>query len=97
MQDPRRNLQNQNNTAAQQEQLNRLTQLAMATDQDALRLIGLETMPFQGDDGEKELRTKMKDWIVQNSIRNDPVVRDAMGRAVARKRQNAPAGARGTT
>ncbi|KAL0264466.1 hypothetical protein SLS55_000416 [Diplodia seriata] len=97
MQDPRRNLQTQNTAAAQQQQLDRLTQLSAATDQDALRLIGIETMPFQGEDGEKELRAKMKDWIVQNSIRSDPVVRDAMGRAVAKKRQNAPAGAKGTT
>ncbi|EOD48047.1 Heat shock protein [Neofusicoccum parvum] len=63
LQDPRRNLQNQNNAAAQQEQLNRLTQLLSVADQDAMKLVGIETMPFQGDEGEKELRGKMKDWI----------------------------------
>ncbi|OJD34475.1 heat shock protein [Diplodia corticola] len=97
MRDPKRNLQTQDNPAMQQQQLDRLTQLCAATDTDALRLLGVETMPFQGEDGEKELKAKMKGWLVQNSIRSDPVVRDAVGRAVARKRQNAPAGARGTT
>lgn len=97
LQDPRHNLQTQNNAAAQQEQLNRLTQVIAATDQDAMRLVGLETMPFQGEGGENELRGKMKDWIVQNTVRSDPVVRDAMGRVVAKKRADAPAGARGTT
>ncbi|EKG13887.1 Heat shock protein DnaJ [Macrophomina phaseolina MS6] len=97
LQDPRRALQSENNAAAQQEQLNRLQKLLIDADQDAMRLVGLETMPFQGEEGEKELRGKMKDWIVQNSIRSDPQVRNAMGQVLARRRQNAPAGARGTT
>ncbi|KAK7721776.1 hypothetical protein SLS57_005125 [Botryosphaeria dothidea] len=99
LQDPRRAMQAQNNAAAQQEQLNRLQRLLVDTDADAMRLIGLETMPFQDEEGEgaKELRGKMKDWIVQNSIKNDPQVRNAVGQLVAKRRQNAPPGARGTT
>ncbi|KAF2091322.1 hypothetical protein K490DRAFT_34335 [Saccharata proteae CBS 121410] len=83
--------------AALHEQLNRLAMVTKATDVDASRLIALETMPFAGEKEEKDLKGKMKDWLVQNSIRSDPVVRDALGKAFQRRRQGAPAGARGTT
>ncbi|KAK8229209.1 hypothetical protein HDK90DRAFT_350309 [Phyllosticta capitalensis] len=93
--DPRREAQD--GEKAQQEQLNRLSQITALADRDAQALLTLETMPFTSADGKVDLRGKVKDWLVQNSIRSDRVVRDAMGNALRRRREGAPAGARGTT
>ena len=77
------------------EQLTRLEQLAQGTDAEALRLIKLDLAPFVGDEtGTKALRGKIREWLVNNTIRSDPEVRDAMGRALGRRRAGAPAGAR---
>ena len=56
----------------------------------------MDMAPFVGDEqGMKELRGRVKEWLVNNTIRADPEVRDAMGRALAVKRRSgAPAGAR---
>ena len=55
----------------------------------------MEMTPFAGDEaGTKELRGRMKDWLVNNTIKNDPEVRDAMGRALTKRRLGAPAGTR---
>lgn len=87
----------QDTQKAQQQQLDRLSQITALTDRDAQALLTLETMPFTSEDGKVDLRGKVKDWLVQNSIRSDRVVRDAMGNALRRRREGAPAGARGTT
>ena len=51
--------------------------------------------PFVGDEkGVKEVQSRIKEWLVQNTIRADPEVRDAMGRVMGRRRDGAPAGAR---
>ncbi len=58
----------------------------------------MEMTPFAGDEaGTKELRGRMKDWLVNNTIKNDPEVRDAMGRALAKRRLGAPVGARASS
>ncbi|KAI9825680.1 MAG: hypothetical protein M1832_001024 [Thelocarpon impressellum] len=80
------------------EQLARLTQLCGATDFEAARLLGLDLAPYAGDEASlAELRARLKEWLVQNTIRADPEVRDAVGQAVARRREGAPHGAKGTT
>ncbi|KAI1306205.1 hypothetical protein F5Y03DRAFT_144910 [Xylaria venustula] len=82
---------------ALQESLDRLEQTARAMDADTARLMDLEMAPFAGDPGiVRELRSKMKEWLVQNTIRADPMVRDALGRSLQKRRVDAPAGARGT-
>ena len=51
--------------------------------------------PFAGDEhGVKTLKGKVKEWLVQNTIRSDPEVRDAVGRALGKRRVGAPVGAR---
>lgn len=51
--------------------------------------------PFAGDEqGVKELGGRVKDWLVTNAIRSDPEVRDAMGRALGKRRVGAPPGAK---
>ena len=50
--------------------------------------------PYAGDEpGVKELRGRIKEWLVQNTIRADPEVRDAVGRALGKRRVGAPVGA----
>jgi len=77
--------------------LDRLEGAAKALDADAARLLEMEMAPFAGDQQVvQSMKGKMKEWLVQNTIRADPMVRDALGRAFQRRRADAPAGARGT-
>ena len=76
--------------------LDRLEAQAQAADTDATRLMAMEMSPFVGDQQAlKGVKGKVTSWLVQNTIRNDPVVRDAIGRSLQRRRPDAPAGARG--
>ena len=82
-------------TGIDPQQLNRIEQITQANDAEATRLLGLDMAPFVGDGhGIKDLKGKLTEWLVQNTIRNDPEVRNAMGKVLGRKRMGAPAGAR---
>jgi hypothetical protein len=82
---------------ALQQNLDRLEQVARGVDTDATRLMELEMAPFANDpEVVQDMRSKLKEWLVQNTIRADPMVRDALGRELQKRRVNAPAGARGT-
>ena len=78
------------------QQLARLEATAKASEVESSRLLAMDMAPFVGDEqGTKELRGRVKEWLVNNTVRADPEVRDAMGRALASKRRiGAPAGAR---
>ncbi|KAI0389594.1 membrane associated DnaJ chaperone-like protein [Xylariaceae sp. FL0594] len=77
--------------------LDRLEQVARSLDVDVARLMELEMAPFANDpEVLRDMRGKLKEWLVQNTIRADPMVRDAMGRELQKRRVDAPAGARGT-
>ena len=77
------------------QQLNRLEQTSKALDIEASRLLAFDIAPFADDEaGVKELRGRVKDWLVNNTIRADPEVRDAMGRAMGKRRVGVPAGAK---
>jgi len=90
-------LQTSDESAHLQQLLDRLDALAKHTDQEAGRLLGLELTPFASDETtEQEVKQQLRSWIVQNTIRSNQEVRDAMGRALQRRRQDAPAGAKGT-
>lgn len=76
-------------------QLQRLENTAKATDVEVSRLMAMEMSPFVGDEQALNgVKGKVRDWLVQNTIRSDPEVRDALGNLLKRRR-NAPAGARG--
>ncbi|KAF1813880.1 membrane associated DnaJ chaperone-like protein [Eremomyces bilateralis CBS 781.70] len=80
-----------------QTQLNRLDALTRSYDLETSRLLTLEMAPFAEDaDRQRLVREQLKEWLVQNTIRSDPEVRDAMGRVLKRKREGVPAGAKGT-
>ncbi|KAI1344779.1 hypothetical protein F5Y15DRAFT_5116 [Xylariaceae sp. FL0016] len=77
--------------------LERLEQTAKGLEVDAARLMELEMAPFAGDpEVVNSMRSKLKEWLVQNTIRADPMVRDALGKSLQKRRVDAPAGARGT-
>ncbi|KAL2115828.1 hypothetical protein VTJ04DRAFT_10083 [Mycothermus thermophilus] len=77
--------------------LDRLEQAVKRLDADAARLLETEMAPFMGDEEMRgTVAAKVKEWLVQNTIRSDPMVRDALGRSFAKRRMDAPAGARGT-
>ncbi|KAI1331889.1 hypothetical protein F5Y16DRAFT_246680 [Xylariaceae sp. FL0255] len=77
--------------------LERLEATVKSLDVDATRLMDLEMAPFVNDpEVVRDLRSKLKEWLVQNTIRADPMVRDALGRSLQKRRVDAPAGARGT-
>ncbi|KAL6866195.1 hypothetical protein ACO1O0_002300 [Amphichorda felina] len=76
--------------------LDRLEGVARQLDVDAARLMEMETAPYKGDsEATSNLQGKMREWLVQNTIRADPMVRDALGSSFRRRRIDAPAGAKG--
>ncbi|KAK4153607.1 chaperone protein DnaJ [Chaetomidium leptoderma] len=82
--------------AALREGLERLEMAVRKVDADATRLLETEMVPFAGDEeARKSMWAKVKEWLVQNTIRSDPMVRDALGRSFAKRRMDAPVGARG--
>ena len=77
--------------------LDRLEVTARGLDADTGRLLEMEMAPFAGDAAVvQSMKGKMREWLVQNTIRADPMVRDALGRAFQKRRIDAPSGARGT-
>jgi hypothetical protein len=81
---------------ALKQQLDRLEATTKAADVEATRLMGMEMSPFVGDAvALKDVKSKVKEWLVQNTIRSDPMVRDAIGNQLRKRRVDAPAGARG--
>ena len=76
--------------------LDRLEAMARGLDTDAARLLEMELSPFAGDPAVMgSVRGKIKEWLVQNTIRSDPMVKDALGRSFQKRRIDAPSGARG--
>jgi hypothetical protein len=76
--------------------LERLEMTVKRLDTDATRLLETEMAPFSGDEETRNsMWAKVKEWLVQNTIRSDPMVRDALGRSFAKRRMDAPAGAKG--
>lgn len=68
--------------------LDRLDGLTAAADQEVTRLMGLELMPFATESSAaRNLRTTTKEWLVQNTVRNDPEVKGAIGRVLERRRR----------
>ncbi|OBT47173.1 hypothetical protein VE00_03398 [Pseudogymnoascus sp. WSF 3629] len=77
-------------------QVERIAALASAADAEASRLVAMEMAPFVGDkEAVAEVQRRTSEWLVSNTIRSDPEVRDALGNVLKRRRTDAPAGARG--
>ncbi|KAH6649916.1 hypothetical protein F5144DRAFT_522700 [Chaetomium tenue] len=79
------------------EGLEMLEKAVKRLDTDARRLLETEMAPFAGaEDTRSTMWVNVKEWLVQNTIRSDPMVRDALGKAFAKRRMEAPAGAKET-
>lgn len=73
-------------------ELDRLDALTRATEQEVSRILGLELAQYGADPASGAvLRSTTKDWLVQNTIRNDAEVSSAM-RTVSSKRVSIIAG-----
>jgi hypothetical protein len=82
--------------AALKQGLERLEMAVKRLDADTARLLETEMAPFAGDEDMRgSMAAKVKEWLVQNTIRSDIMVRDALGRSFAKRRMDAPAGAKG--
>lgn len=83
--------QTEDGDAVSGQQLDRLDMLAKTADQEVTRLMGLELAPFgsDGQSGMRDLRSSLKEWLVQNTIRNDAEVRTAVTAVLERRRQGA--------
>lgn len=76
--------------------LERLEGMSKQLEGDVGRLMEMEMAPFRGDnEATSNLGGKMREWLVQNTIRADPMVRDAVGTSFRKRRIDTPAGAKG--
>ncbi|KAF3762940.1 hypothetical protein M406DRAFT_45821 [Cryphonectria parasitica EP155] len=76
--------------------LDELDKAVVAANEEAERLVKTEAAPFMGDPQLwMTLRDKIKRWLVDNTVRNDPLTKAAIHERIKRRRQDAPAGAQG--
>jgi hypothetical protein len=69
-------------------QLARLEQLARGQEMESTRLVGLNMAPFREDRTSMvELRDRIREWLVQNTTRADPLVREAVEEVLRRRRE----------
>lgn len=82
---------NESEEKALKKGLERLGQATQALDFEASKLIDVELVPFKADPQQaSNLQGKMREWLVQNTIRGDPMVRDALGKSLRRRRGEQP-------
>lgn len=80
-----------------QQQLQRLDALSRGADFESTQLLALELAPYADNQTSlQDVKCKLKEWLVQNTIRSDPEVRNAVGKVFERRRTGVPAGASGT-
>lgn len=77
-------------------QLERLFGFTKLADTEASNLLALDFLPYESDvDAVRDVQIKMKSWLVENRVRNDPEVRDAVGNVLKKRRTGVPSGAKG--
>lgn len=82
--------------AALRAQMDKITAGVLEADVSTSRLLDVHLTPYRGDEAMmNRVRGRITDWLVQNTIRSDPMVKDAMGTTLRKRRVDAPAGARG--
>lgn len=76
--------------------LDELEKMVHVVHEESRRMVQMEVTPFAGNQQAMEtLRQKIKRWLVDNTVRNDPMTRAAISQRIGRRRQDAPAGAQG--
>jgi len=67
--------------------LDRLDALSKAADQEVSRLTVLEVTPFVTERSRmRDLKTGLGQWLVQNTVRNEPEVKAAVNKVLTRRR-----------
>ncbi|KND89670.1 Chaperone protein DnaJ [Tolypocladium ophioglossoides CBS 100239] len=86
----------QDGESALRQGLEHLEAITGQLDTDAGRLMQMEMAPFKGDtEAVSNLQGKMREWLVQNTIRADLMVRDALATSFRKRRIDVSSGARG--
>ncbi|RKF72711.1 putative membrane associated chaperone [Golovinomyces cichoracearum] len=68
--------------------LESLESKSRSIDAEASRSLELEMTPFiRGSNKLESVKEKLKDWLVQNTVKMDPEVRDAVDKAIRRRNQ----------
>lgn len=68
--------------------LDRLDGLTRATDEEVTRLLALDLNPYMGEENTKrDLKKTLNEWLVYNTVRNDPEVVQAVGQELNRRRE----------
>lgn len=76
--------------------IERLEKTAAGLNEDAGSLFSMELTPFADDkESIRAIQVKLKDWLVQNTIMSEPIVRDTLGRVLRKRRAEAPFKAKG--
>lgn len=82
--------------ARARQSLDELDKALLMVREEATRIVRTEVAPFAGDRRLMDmLKEKVKRWLVDNTVRNDPMTRAAINQRISRRRQDAPAGAQG--
>lgn len=80
-------------TVVTAQHVDRLEALSKATDAEITRLMGLELAPYASEDPTlKPLRGSLKEWLIHNTIQNNPDVKRAMNEVFARRREEGAQG-----
>lgn len=96
LEDPNESSKAEDSEEMLQLQTERVSKIALVANTEATRMMGLEMAPFVGDkEAIANVQSKVKHWLVQNTIKADPMVRDALGNVMKKRRTDAPAGGRG--
>ncbi|KAF3145288.1 hypothetical protein TWF703_007872 [Orbilia oligospora] len=76
--------------------LDRLMAQAAAIKNEAKAAADMEIAPFVRQDGsiDRNLKMQMADWLVERRIESEPEMRDALGRVLAKRRKDRPAGSK---
>lgn len=82
--------------AKTRQSLEELEKMLALVHEEARRMVQMEVTPFAGSPQAMDmLRQKIKRWLMDNTVRSDPMTRAAINQTIARRRQDAPAGAQG--
>jgi hypothetical protein len=73
--------------AAQARQLDKLEQMMRGITVQTSKLLEFEMAPYATDEASaREVKSRFREWLIQNTVRSDPEVRDRIGRAIQAKR-----------
>lgn len=76
--------------------IDELEKMLHVVHEETRRMVQMEVTPFAGSPQAMDtLRHKIKRWLVDNTVRSDPMTRAAIDQTIARRRHDAPVGAQG--